>query len=400
MSQERNRTATTSSPTALRLPPRGPGAFTLDPSWDFLNHGSFGACPSVVREAQRRVNDELEAQPVRFLVRELPERLAALRGRFGAWLGADPDGLCFVPNATTAVAAALSAAPLRPGDRILTTTHRYNAVRRAIDVVAAERGAVIDEAPLPARVQGPGELLAAVFAAVRPETRLLVVDQITSPTALRLPVEAICAEARARGLLTLIDGAHAPGHVPVDLGAMGPDWWLGNLHKWLCAPRGAALLWVGPAHRATTHHPVPSHGRDLGLHQEFDWPGTFDPSAWLAAEAALDLHEAWGGRALMDDHAALAAAARAVLAEALGVEPPVADHPDLRCAMAALPLALPPEAALPLHLALHAERFELPVQGVLGGCWLRISAFAAYNRLEQYQRLAAVLPRLIASLQG
>jgi isopenicillin-N epimerase len=400
VSQARNRTATTSTLAALPLPPRGPGAFSLDPSWDFLNHGSFGACPTVVREAQRRVNDELEAQPVRFLVRELPDRLDALRLRFGAWLGADPAGLCFVPNATTAVAAALSAAPLRPGDRILTTTHRYNAVRRALDVLAAERGAVVDEAPLPARVSDPAQLIAALFDRVRPETRLLVVDQITSPTALRLPVERICAEARARGLLTLIDGAHAPGHVPVDLGLMGPDWWLGNLHKWLCAPRGAALLWVAPAHRASTHHPVPSHGRDLGLHQEFDWPGTFDPSPWLAAETALALHEAWGGPALMEDHAELAASARALLCAALGVEPPVGEAPGLRCAMAAVPLPLPPEAAMPLHHALHEARFELPVQGVLGGCWLRVSAFAAYNRLEQFERLAALLPGLVDRLRG
>ena len=392
MSLIRNSSATELVPGAHRA------AFLLDPSWDFLNHGSFGACPRPVLEAQRRNQEELEAQPVAFLVRTLPERLEALRRRFGAFLGADPAGLAFIQNATTGIASVLGSVPLQPGDRVLTTSHRYYAVRRALDRAAAAGGWAVDEAPLPAVVLDDDGVIEAIFDKVTPKTRLLVVDALTSPSALRLPVERICALARQRGILTLVDGAHAPGHVPVDLGALGADWWVGNLHKWLCAPKGAALLWAGEAHRGATHQAIPSHGYQLGLHAEFDWPGTFDPSAWLASGAALDLHEAWGGPALMAANHALAGYGQRQIAAALGVEPPHADSPDRYGAMAALRLPLPAAQARPLYDALVKRRFELPIQPFAGEVWLRISAFSPYNVPDQYDRLAALLPSLVRGL--
>lgn len=396
MSSIRNSSATAIIPGAHR------GEFLLDPSWDFLNHGSFGACPRPVLEAQRRIQAELEAQPVAFLVRELPERLAAVRAQLGGLLGAPPEGLAFVQNATSGVASVLAsilaAGELAPGDRVLTTSHRYFAVRRALDQAAAAGGWRIDEAPLPAVIQSDDDVMEAIFDRVGPRTRLLVVDVLTSPTALRLPVERICAEARQRGLLTLVDGAHAPGHVPVDLRALGADWWVGNLHKWLCAPKGAALLWAGEDRRATTHHAIPSHGYALGFHAEFDWAGTFDPSPWLASAAALELHEAWGGPALMAANHELARYGQRAIAEALQIAPPHADAPERYGAMAALRLPLPAERARALYDALVARRFELPVQPFEGAAWLRISAFTPYNRPEQLDRLAALLPELIRAV--
>ena len=376
------------------------GEFLLDPSWDFLNHGSFGACPRAVLGAQRRWQDALEAQPVRFLVRELPGLLHALRARFAAFLGGDPAGLAFVQNATTAVASVVGSAPLGPGDRVLTTSHRYFAVRQALSRGAAVGGWGVDEVALPAFIGDDEAVMDAIFSAVVPSTRLILVDALTSPTALRLPVARICAEARARGILTVVDAAHAPGHVPVDLAAIGADWWLGNLHKWLCAPKGAAVLWVAEAHRARTHHAIPSHGFRQGLSAEFDWPGTFDPSAWLAAGDALDLHEAWGGPALMQANHALAAYGLAQLCAALDLQPAHADSPARYGAMASLRLPIACELAAPLAAALVARRFELPVQPFEGAAYLRISAFAPYNTPDQYDRLAAVLPELIAKVRA
>jgi isopenicillin-N epimerase len=225
---------------------------------------------------------------------------------------------------------------------------------------------------------------------------LLIVDAVTSPTGLVLPVPEIVAAARERGVLVLVDGAHAPGQLPVDLGTLAPDWWVGNLHKWLCAPKGAAVLWSAPRHRARTTAAVPSHGSGLGYHDEFDWPGTFDPTAWLTIPAALDLHAALGGEALQARNHALVQTGRQVLAAATGRPLPHPDDPSLYAAMASLALGLPERLAEPLNRHLwQSHRIEVPVSPLGGDCILRISGFAGYNTHLDYERLAAVLPGAI-----
>ncbi len=376
--------------------------FLLDPTVAFLNHGSFGATPAEVLDAQDRWRRELEREPVDFLARRLPELLAAARDRAARFVGVDPsapetDGeVVLTDNSTTGIAAILGSLDARPGDEWLTTDHRYDAVRKALDAAAARAGATVREVALPWPVPGPEAVVEAVVAALGPRTRLLVLDQVTSPTALVLPVAAIARAARERGAAVLVDGAHAPGMLDLAVPRLGADWWVGNLHKWACAPKGTALLWAAPHRRAALHHPVVSHGRGQGMAAEFHWPGTRDPSGWLAAPVALDLHEAMGGAALRRAHRDLALRARRLLAEALDVPLPCPDA--MVGAMASLPLDHPAAGAKPLQERLFREhRVEVVVHPWRGRSILRVSAFAAYNRIEDYARLARLLPPLLAA---
>lgn len=379
-------------------------AFSVDPDWTFLNHGSFGATPRAVQAERRRWLDRMEAQPVRFLVRELPELLPPLRERLARFIGADAAGLVFVPNATTGIAAALASLRLPEGARVLTTDHRYQAVHEAVAATVAPVGGAVELLPLP-RV-GNDEAAGVVRAFAErlergPRPDLLVLSWITSPTALVLPAAEIVALAREHGVPVLLDGAHTPGHIPVDLGAVAPDFWVGNLHKWLCAPKGSALFWVHPRHRDRVHCLSVSHGRGQGLHAEFDWPGTFDPSPWLASGAALDLHEQWGGAELRQASLELAQSALQLLLDApIDAEPVAAPRSELACAMATVRLPLPGAQAPALMAALHRRRIEVPVFQWWTDCFLRVSAFAPFSRMEDHARLAAVLPAALAEARA
>lgn len=379
-------------------------AFSVDPAWTFLNHGSFGATPRVVQAARRRWLDRMEAQPVRFLVRELPELLPPLRARFASFLGADADGLVFVPNATTGIAAALASLSLPRGALVLTTDHRYQAVHEAVTAALAPAAGSVELLPVP-RVANddPAAVVAAFSERLQggPSPDLLVLSWITSPTALVLPAQELVALARRHGVPVLLDGAHTPGHIPVDLAAIAPDFWVGNLHKWLCAPKGSALLWVHPRHRDRVHCLSVSHGRGQGLHAEFDWPGTFDPSPWLAAGAALDLHEEWGGSEVQRASRALAQdALQLIVSAGVGAEPVAVPGSPMACAMATVRLPLPGDQAPALMEALHRRRIEVPVFRWWTDSFLRISAFAPFSRLDDHARLAAVLPVALAEARA
>jgi isopenicillin-N epimerase len=378
----------------------------LDPGIVFLNHGSFGATPRAVLAVQDVYRARLEQEPVRFLVRELEPLLDAARARLAAFLGADPAGLAFVPNATAAVNAVLRSLVLREDDELLVTTHEYNACRNALEAVAARARARIVVAEIPFPIASPGEVVDRVTARVTPRTRLLLIDHVTSPTALVLPVAELVPALAARGIDTLVDGAHAPGMLPLDLARLGAAYYTGNLHKWVCAPKGCAFLHVREDRRDGVHPLAVSHGANSPrtdrsrYHLEFDWTGTFDPTGWLAVPAAIDFMAALrpgGWPALMDRNRALARRGRDILAAALGVEPPAPD--GMLGSMAALPLpdgTATTAASLygdPLQDALLARHsIEVPVVA-----WprppkrlLRVSA-QAYNEEREYERLAAAL---------
>src|SRR5207253_9824078 len=267
--------------------------WTLDSAVAFLNHGSFGACPRPVLEAQQRLRERLERQPVRFFVRDLEPLLDDARSALAAFLGADPEGLVFVTNATTAVNAVLRSLALAPGDQLLVTDHAYNACRNALDVVAAAAGARVVVVPVPFPLASADAVVEAVLAQVTPHTRLALLDHVTSPTGLVLPIERIVRELAARGVDTLVDGAHAPGMLPLDIRSIGAAYYAGNLHKRVCEPKGAAFFVVREDRRATVHPAVISHGANSTrtdrsrFHLEFDWIGTIDPTPWLCVSAAL-----------------------------------------------------------------------------------------------------------------
>ncbi|MEB3220665.1 MAG: aminotransferase class V-fold PLP-dependent enzyme [Candidatus Sericytochromatia bacterium] len=384
----------------------GAGTWLLEPGLDFLNHGSFGACPRAVLAAQQAWRERMEAQPVRFLARDLEGLLDEAREVLAAFIGADSGGLAFVPNATTGVATVLAGLELGPGDELLTTSHAYPAVRKALRRTAERTGACVVEAAVPFPLAGPDDVLGPVLAAAGPRTRLAVLDHITSPTAVLLPIEALVQALAARGIDTLVDGAHAPGQVPLDLRALGAAYYTGNCHKWLGAPKGAAFLHVREDLRARVAPLVTSHGfynpradRDA-YWLTFDWVGTGDPTAVLAiptAIATLGGLVTGGWSALMARNRALALEAQGELAAALGVDRPV--PASMLPAMAALPLpasqeAPPPGPPVPsgLQARLLDAGFELPLfpHPMASARLMRVSAFA-YNHPAQYARLAAWL---------
>jgi isopenicillin-N epimerase len=365
-----------------RVPRSSPFAphWSLDPDVVFLNHGSFGACPTPVLEAQRAWRDRLESEPVRFMVDELEPALDEARARVAAFLGADPDDLAFVHNATSGVNTVLRSLRFAPDDEILGADHEYNACLNAARYVAERDGARLVVAPLPFPVRDPREIVERVLAAVTPRTRLAVLSQITSPTAVVMPVAELASELAARGVEVLVDGAHAPGMLPVDLRALetsGVAYWTGNLHKWVCAPKGAAVLWVRRDRQALVRPLTISHGANdprtdrSRFRLEFDWMGTDDPTAWLSAPAAIDFVGGLlpgGWPEVMARNHALVLAGRDAVCHRLGVAPPVPDTMLGSMAAVLLPegagaaasAALSPLDADPIQLALR-ERFRIQV---------------------------------------
>jgi isopenicillin-N epimerase len=323
--------------------------WALDPELTFLNHGSFGACPREVLEDQRRWRDRLEAQPVQFLARDLPGLLARARAELGAFVGADPDDLAFVANATSAVNAVLRSLRFEPGDELLTDDHEYNATINVLRHVAERDGARVVVARIPFPVASEEAVVDALLGAVTARTRLALVSHVTSPSALVFPIERIVAELAARGIETLVDGAHAPGMVPLDLDRVGAAWTTGNLHKWVCAPKGAAFLHVRRDRQPEIRPSTISHGANAPLRAdgptryraEFDWQGTLDPTPWLAVPAALRFVGGLvdgGWPAVMARNHALTVRARDVLTDALGLDPSTPAPATMLGSMVALPL--------------------------------------------------------------
>jgi len=385
----------------------------LDPSIDFLNHGSFGACPRPVLAEQRRLRDELEAQPVEFFVRRLEPRFDEARDKLAEFLGADPACLVAVPNATTGVNTVLRSLQFAPGDELLTTDHEYNACRNALDFVAGRSGARIVVVRVPFELRGQDEIVRAIVEAVTPRTRLALLDHITSATGMIFPLEVVIPMLAERAVDVLVDGAHAPGMIPLDITKLGAAYYTGNCHKWLCAPKGSGFLHVREDRRdgvrpLTISHGANSRRRGRSLfHDEFDWTGTGDPTAFLCVPVALEFLRSLvdgGWPEIMRRNHDLAVRARTILAEALAVDLPCPD--EMIGSLAALPLPdgspEPPESPLysdALQNSLVRDHgIEVPVIP-----WpsaprrlLRISA-QLYNSLDQYERLAGVLRDIAAS---
>jgi isopenicillin-N epimerase len=386
--------------------------WALDPAVTFLNHGSYGACPKAVLEHQAALRAELEAEPVLFLGRNLEARLDAARARLAAFLGANPDDLAFVTNATGGVNAVLRSLSFAPGDEVLTTDHAYAACKNTLDYVAGRGGVKVNVAVVPFPLTSPDEVVAAVLAKATPKTRLALLDHITSPTALVLPIARLVSELAARGIDALVDGAHGPGMVPLDLNALGAAYYTGNCHKWLCTPKGSAFLWVRRDRQVAVHPLTISHGHTgeregrTRFRLEFDWMGTSDPTAWLTVPMAIDYLGALlpgGWPALMARNRALALEGRALLCAAAGT-PPVCPE-EMVGSIASVRLADSP-------LKKPAWRQPDPLQPRLFGEWgievpimrwpaapkrlIRISA-QLYNRREQYVRLAGALAKELAA---
>jgi isopenicillin-N epimerase len=362
----------------------------LDPDFLTVNHGSFGAAPLAVLAAQEEWRRKLESQPTRFMRNVLPGALRRAAERLGQFIGARGEDIAFVDNATTGCNAVLRSLGFAPGDEILVLDHGYGAVRNTVRYLAERAGAKMVEAAVPFPQPTAGDAVAAVASKLSARTRLAVLDHITSHSALVLPIAGMIAACRDRGVPVLVDGAHGPGMVDLDLTALGADWYSGNCHKWLSAPKGCAFLWARKDRQRDLHPAVISHGLGKGFTQEFDWTGTRDPSAWLAVDAAIDFHERLGGGALRARNAALAREAAGLVARRLGTG--IAAGPEFHAAMALVRLpvvgAVTAERAQALRDRLLDEhRTDAPVHAVGGAFWLRLSA-QAYNELDDFARLA------------
>ncbi len=372
--------------------------FLLRPDVVFLNHGSFGACPKAVFAEYQRLQLELEREPVDFLHtdRTLPARQAAVRAELAAFLGAQADDLALVPNATWGGNVVARSLRLEPGDEVLTTDHEYGAMERTWTFVCEKAGARLVRRELPLPLADPAAVVDAVWAGVTARTRVLMISHITSSSGVVLPVGELVRRARERGLLTFVDGAHAPGQIPVDLDALGADFYTGNCHKWLLAPKGAAFLHVRRERQEQVEplavswgwraeRPGPSRFVD-----EHDWTGTRDPSAHLAVPAALAFRREHDWERVMADCRRLALAARDLLLAEVGLPALCAPAPWL-AQMVAVPL--PPVDPSRLGAALRERHaIEIPVTSVAGRPWLRVSV-QAYNSLRDIELLIQALRR-------
>jgi isopenicillin-N epimerase len=394
-------------------PDRSPLAehWSLDPEVVYLNHGSYGATPTRVLERQAELRARLEREPVRFLGRELEGLLDDARGQLAAFVGADADDLAFVANATTGVNAVLRSLDLQPGDELVVTSHEYNACRNAAEYAAGRAGATVVAAELPFPVASEDELVEAVVGALGPRTRLLLIDHVTSPTALVLPVERLAREAAARGALVLVDGAHGPGMIEADLrrlAAAGVGFYAANCHKWVCAPKGSGFLWVRPDLQERVRPTVISHGANSPrtdrsrFRLEFDWVGTQDPTAYLCVPAAIELLGSLlpgGWPELRAQNRALALEGRRLVCDALGIGRPCPDELVGSTASMPLPPAAPPADTHkdPLSDELFERfRIEVPVFPfpTPPARLLRLSA-QAYNTPQEYVALARALTEVL-----
>jgi len=381
--------------------------FLLDPDVVFLNHGSYGACPRPVFERYQEWQLELERRPVEFLGRRLDTLLAEARAAFGEYVNADPDDLVFVQNATAGVNLAARAVAFQPGDEVLSTSLEYGALDLAWTHICGRARARYVRMPvtLPLR-----DAVDEIWNGVSERTRVLFLSHVTSETAVQLPIEELCARARERGITTVIDGAHVPGHIPLDLRALDVDYYAGNCHKWLCAPKGAGFLHVRRERQGGVRPVVISHGANSPrtdrsrLLLEFDWTGSHDPTAYLCVPEAIRFLGGLlpgGWPELMARNRQLALEARRILCDALDAMPPAPE--EMVGALAAVPL--PDGADAPLRSPLYVDplqdvlleryRIEVPIVP-----WpappkrlVRVSC-QAYNARDDYERLATALREL------
>jgi isopenicillin-N epimerase len=351
----------------------------------------------------------MEAEPVQFLWRHFEAHLEPARSALAKFLGARRQDCVFVTNATTGVNAVLRSLDLRSGDELLTTNHDYNACHNAITETARRARIRLKVARIPFPIAHEDEAVEAILREVTPRTRLALVDHVTSHTALVLPIQRIVRELAARGVDALVDGAHAPGMVPLDLSRLSPAYYAGNLHKWICAPKGAGFLWAREDRQPGLNPAVISHGNNTprpgftAFQDRFDWAGTFDPSPWFSVAAAMD----WmskvvpgGWRELRRRNHELTLAARKLLCKELAVEPPCPE--GMLGSMATLPLpellqGKPKSGRIDSEQLRLYDAFGIEVPFLrIGEPWRRYFRISCqvYNTVQEYRYLADSLRRL------
>lgn len=416
--------------TLLTQPFLHPELWYLDPELIFLNHGSFGACPRELIECQRAEQVALERSPVAYFLRETPNKFKLARARFAELLAADQQGVCLVSNASEGVATALNTIKWKAGDEVVVSRDAYGACLKMLRHLSKQYGVKIRLAQAPFAIEDHREsgayqrwtkaVIHAFAEQCNADTRLLLIDHITSPTGLIYPVQSLIELAVHQGALSLVDGAHAPGHVDINLGVLQPDFYTGNAHKWLMSPKSCAILYVGDRWRNQINPLIISHGYDAvdgaRLHALFDWTGTRDLSSWMVLPQTLDwlsFHGGWSTFASRNHH--LVSQARDLICQAMWDPDPLPFLPPIEALgqMASIPVnpritaqaqaqlfdlnvQSLPQSIHPLQQWLYQQKIEVPVipspyEGAPD--FLRISA-QVYNSLGEYERLAELLSSL------
>jgi isopenicillin-N epimerase len=362
----------------------------------FLNHGSFGATPRIVMEEQDRLRRQIEAEPIELLGRQEPELVQAAKLPLAQFLHMEPKDFGLVTNATEGINAVLNSLRFNPCDELLTTTHVYNAVRQAMRHTAARHNATYREIDVPTPIRHSSQIVSLILDQLSDRTRLLVIDHITSPTALIFPVAEIITGCESKGVEVMIDGAHAPGMVDLNVPRLGATYYAGNLHKWACASKGCAFLWVDPRRASNIHPCTVSHLYGQGLSDEFSWQGTRDISAWLAMPAALQFMSDLGWENVRQHNHALAIWAHQMLCDRFQVSPISPFDGQLIGATATIPLPaglsdMTDDESKALQQSLYTDdRIEIPLIRWQNTWHLRVSC-QVYNRQGDYHRLADVI---------
>ena len=374
-------------------------SFLLRPDVVFLNHGSFGACPRPVFETCQAWQLELERQPVEFLGRRFEALMRQARESLATFVGVQADELVYVPNATTGLNVVIRSLPLQEGDEVLSTDHEYGALDRTWRFICRKRGARYIRQSVPLPIESAEQVVESIWSGVTPRTRVLFISHITSPTAIIFPLAELIRRAREAGVITMIDGAHAPGQIPLDLKALGADFYSGNCHKWMCASKGSAFLY---ARREMQHlveplvvswgweseKPGPSRFID-----EQEWQGTRDIAAYLSVPAAIQFMAEHDWPRVQRECHELAGYARERVSELTGLPPIAPDSPEWFAQMAALPIPLCDLDVLKRRLY-DEFHIEIPTVEWNGRPFLRIS-IQAYNTRADVDALAEALKVLL-----
>ena len=377
--------------------------WSLDPAVTYLNHGTVGVIPKRVLAAQQAIRDQIERQPAAFLLRELwnftgssrstPTLLREAAARVAAFVGGRGEDLVFVDNATTGINAVLRSLPLTPGDELILTDHAYGAIANTAAFVARARGAFVRTIPVPYPRFDPDTLVDRIAEAIGPHTRLVIVDHIAAESALVFPVAAIAEHCHARGVPVLVDGAHAPGGIVLDVPAIGADYYVANLHKWACAPRSCGFLWAAPDRQADLHPTVISWGLDEGFTREFDWVGTRDPSPFLAAPEGIAFLRELGLDAVLAHNHDLAWRAGQFLADCWGTTLGFGETSVGAMVTVPAPASLGSTSADAVRLRdalLFEDGIEVQVHAHAGRVWVRVAA-QVYNDWTDVEHLAQAL---------
>jgi isopenicillin-N epimerase len=356
----------------------------------YLNHGAYGATARPVMAAAQSLREKIEGQPSAFLTKELAPELRASAQILGAYVGAKGEDIVFQDNATTAINAVLRSLVLFPGDEVLTTSLTYGAVMRTLEFVCDRADSRLIPVHIDYPMTDPETVVETIVAATSPRTRLLVIDHVTSKTATILPIAEIAAECQERGILVLVDGAHAPAMMDLNIESLNVTWYTGNCHKWLGAPRGSAFLWTTPERQAYLRPTTISHFIADGYVPAFDWPGTKDFTPYLSIPAALEYRALYGEQRIRSYCNSLAYDAGQHVAKELGTRTGIPRN----MAAAMMTIALPDGYGPPKQdnanalrdLIRRTHNLEIDIQAFERKLWLRLSAYI-YNDMEDADRL-------------